>query len=728
MKTITIKRRRRMTKHRKGMTKPRKSNRRIKNRKHKTRRQSGGWGWKSFIKAQHNPLKIVFENDLFLLLRMVTGKNKGIDVKYKTESSGNRVWLIGNTDKTFKELQDGAKDRRYVDFIKVLLEKRPYFNNFETPEEDRDSSKGIILTDEQFCEMFINEPVRDDLNYPGLIEKFNSSGFKCTSSGPSGTSAAPIPKFFRELQEIKKMGLPNVTEQMIAYALNNTDGNVEEAKAILQIAAADSGVSAAGTVRGGPSAALSAAPTRAPTRATIQDFLNAQDGNFPRQLSTNGSCPTYDQALSEINEGQKKKCWIWYILPSSPGQSVISKFFGIGPGANVTPEQYLIHPILGPRYLEMLNAIGIQLINYMKENAGRPFDDVTKFLIQLMGKDVDYEKLKGSLTIFYPILFERGLVDADGEIALLYRNIFPETLLGPPTGPSAAPTRAPTRAPTSAEPAWVAQLKEMGYGQSLINQALEKGIKSVDDTIDYISSMSQAEQVLPVTNLSFIHTIAIADLMNPDVFVTKYVQYYGLQFVKTDSYQIDLHNRSLRDFNKCPDVADWLVMQTIGDGNCLTHAFLQCRSSMYRKIHVKNKERPDEKIAVAQAFRLAFARSNDARFSLNKNPIVMNEFTAGDGRTDLGEGTFAYYAVLFNVILVVFDINQNAIMVANLTKDTAKTGMPVIFVHGDGIHFSSVLPANPSHAEPYVLTYETAIKIECLKEPLSLTNPVVFNL
>ena len=560
MKTITIKRRRRMTKHRKGMTKPRKSNRRIKNRKHKTRRQSGGGGWESFIKAQHNPRSGV--------------KGKGIDVKVEVDQSNTPVrWLIGGNklfDATFGELKASAKDGRYREFIDALesdnaAQKPLLLLNFTDPGRTDDSSKGIWLSHDQFCRLFISDS-NSLLHYPELSKRFHQRQYTCTgTSGPSGAVAPRGPSS--------------------ASAAGTS---------------ASSSASAAGTSAAGTSAA-----------------------SLGPQLTPN--------VLQLINMG-----------------------FSQADAMNA---------------LKMYNNNVNHAANYLSDPA------------------------------------PRGGVVAQPGFGL-----------------------GPTRAPTSAEPAWVAQLKKMGYGQSLINQALEKGIKSVDDAIDYISSMSQAEQVLPVTNLSFIHTIAIADLMNPDVFVTKYVQYYGLQFVKTDSYQIDLHNRSLRDFNKCPDVADWLVMQTIGDGNCLTHAFLQCRSSMYRKIHVKNKERPDEKIAVAQAFRLAFARSNDARFSLNKNPIVMNELTAGDGRTDLGEGTFAYYAVLFNVILVVFDINQNAIMVANLTKDTAKTDMPVIFVHGDGIHFSSVLPANPSHAEPYVLTYETAIKIECLKEPLSLTNPVVFNL
>jgi hypothetical protein len=462
MKTITIKRRRRMTKHRKGTTKGttkhRKSIRRIKNRKHKTRRQSaGGWvfGWDSFINAKENKPAMVIKNDPSLLLRLVTGKNNGIDVKIKMDS-GNRMWLIGNTDKTFKELQDGAKDGRYHGFIMALLHKYPDFNRFETPKKDRDSSKGIILTDEQFCEMFINEPFV--LGYPRLREKFESSGFTCAApSGPSaapaprgpssasasgtstaGTSAAPsaagtsAPPQQSPVDQLVQMGFK---EADAIRALNDANGNADQAVEILLSAAADSGVSVAGT------SAAPGARGAAPTRATIQHFLEAQAGKFPQVLE-GISCPKFADALAEINAGQKKKCWIWYILPSSPGLSDISNFFGIGPNAknpNVTPEQYLDDPTLSARYVAMLNAIGAQLIN-MKKNPGIPFDDVTEFLIHLMGKKVDYEKLKDSLTIFYPFLHKRKLVSE--EIELLYRNIFPEKLLAlsaaPPHGPSAA--------------------------------------------------------------------------------------------------------------------------------------------------------------------------------------------------------------------------------------------------------------------------------------------------
>jgi hypothetical protein len=150
---------------------------------------------------------------------------------------------------------------------------------------------------------------------------------------------------------------------------------------------------------------------------------------------------------------------------------------------------------------------------------------------------------------------------------------------------------------------------------------------------------------------------------------------------------------------------------------------------MYRKIHVKNEDLPVEKIAVAQAFRLEFARINDPKFLLDKHPDIMREFINENGRKDLSEGTFAFYAALFNVILVVFDIRQETIMVANLNEKTAIPNMPVIFIHGDGAHYSSVLPPIPSIPNnPFVLYYQHAKMFKCLTYFLSPENPIRFNL
>jgi hypothetical protein len=235
------------------------------------------------------------------------------------------------------------------------------------------------------------------------------------------------------------------------------------------------------------------------------------------------------------------------------------------------------------------------------------------------------------------------------------------------------------------------------------------------------------EQPFPVRDLSF--KPKMADLMFPDEFVIKYAKEYGIYFDQEESYDDDKH-RTLRNFTTaCPDVTDWRVMYTIGDMNCLTHAFLQCTSSMYRKIHVTNIDIHAEKTGVARAFRLAFA-------NMKPKPNILHDTAEQDllnngGMADLGEDTFASYARLFGVILVVFDY-RGQVMVANLTDVTAIPHMLVIFIHGDGGHFSSVLPqihsgSNPSGSNPFVITYERAKQIACLTKHLTFPNGAALN-
>jgi hypothetical protein len=262
-------------------------------------------------------------------------------------------------------------------------------------------------------------------------------------------------------------------------------------------------------------------------------------------------------------------------------------------------------------------------------------------------------------------------------------------------------------------------LKTMGINEDQIAKAVSNGKNTLDGVLDYIRDNPPEARNLPVTDLSFEYNID--DLKSPDEFVKKYVKAYGLTFDSNDSYQPDTR-RSLVMVNPCP-VANWTVIQTIGDGNCLTHAFLQCMSPKYRKIHMDTQVTNVEKTAVARAFRLAFANINPLLLHANARIDLNNK----GGMADLGEETFASYARLFGVILVVFNVRNSTIMVANLTKETAIRGMPVIFMHGDGGHFSSLLPTVASvPAKPFVIKYADAIQIECLKVPLTFPNESAF--
>jgi uncharacterized protein (DUF1810 family) len=76
----------------------------------------------------------------------------------------------------------------------------------------------------------------------------------------------------------------------------------------------------------------------------LSRFLEAQAGD-------------YDQALSEIRNGQKQTHWMWYIFPQIDGLAVssISKDYSIK--SIDEAKAYLEHPVLGPRLLECAEAV-----------------------------------------------------------------------------------------------------------------------------------------------------------------------------------------------------------------------------------------------------------------------------------------------------------------------------------------------------------------------------------
>jgi uncharacterized protein (DUF1810 family) len=100
-------------------------------------------------------------------------------------------------------------------------------------------------------------------------------------------------------------------------------------------------------------------------------FLEAQEKN-------------YAKALSEIKKGKKQSHWIWYIFPQilGLGTSIPAQYYGIKDMREAT--EFLSHPILGTRLIEISMA-----------------------LLELPGKDAftvlgspDDMKLKSSMTLF----------------------------------------------------------------------------------------------------------------------------------------------------------------------------------------------------------------------------------------------------------------------------------------------------------------------------------------
>ncbi len=81
----------------------------------------------------------------------------------------------------------------------------------------------------------------------------------------------------------------------------------------------------------------------------LQRFVDAQGGGV------------YEQALAELQAGDKRSHWMWFIFPQHRdlGRSGTAKYFGLS-GADEAAA-YLAHPLLGPRLRESTAAVRAQL-------------------------------------------------------------------------------------------------------------------------------------------------------------------------------------------------------------------------------------------------------------------------------------------------------------------------------------------------------------------------------
>lgn len=65
----------------------------------------------------------------------------------------------------------------------------------------------------------------------------------------------------------------------------------------------------------------------------------------------------YTTALLELQMGQKRSHWMWYIFPQLKGlgRSSTAEYYGIS--SMEEAEAYLSHPVLGPRLIEAAEAV-----------------------------------------------------------------------------------------------------------------------------------------------------------------------------------------------------------------------------------------------------------------------------------------------------------------------------------------------------------------------------------
>jgi len=110
---------------------------------------------------------------------------------------------------------------------------------------------------------------------------------------------------------------------------------------------------------------------------TLDRFIKAQEMD-------------YEIALSEIKSGRKRSHWMWYIFPQMKGLgfSSTAQYYAIQNKKEA--EEYLAHPVLGKRLLEISEA----LLEIKSNDAGR-----------VMGYPDDM-KLRSSMTLFYLVSSE----------------------------------------------------------------------------------------------------------------------------------------------------------------------------------------------------------------------------------------------------------------------------------------------------------------------------------
>jgi uncharacterized protein (DUF1810 family) len=117
----------------------------------------------------------------------------------------------------------------------------------------------------------------------------------------------------------------------------------------------------------------------------LRRFVEAQD-------------PVYEQVLAELRAGRKRTHWMWFIFPQlrGLGSSAMAERYGIA--SRQEAEEYLRHPVLGPRLIECT-----RLVNAIE---GRTIDEIFGYPDDL--------KFRSSMTLFAAVAvgqteFQRAL-------------------------------------------------------------------------------------------------------------------------------------------------------------------------------------------------------------------------------------------------------------------------------------------------------------------------------
>jgi uncharacterized protein (DUF1810 family) len=78
---------------------------------------------------------------------------------------------------------------------------------------------------------------------------------------------------------------------------------------------------------------------------------------FDLERFVTAQAPVFATALAELQSGQKRSHWMWFIFPQlrGLGHSAMARHYGIGSLAEA--RAYLAHPLLGPRLVQCTRAV-----------------------------------------------------------------------------------------------------------------------------------------------------------------------------------------------------------------------------------------------------------------------------------------------------------------------------------------------------------------------------------
>lgn len=81
------------------------------------------------------------------------------------------------------------------------------------------------------------------------------------------------------------------------------------------------------------------------------------DEQYSLERFVEAQAPVYATALAEIQCGAKRSHWMWFIFPQlvGLGRSETARFYGIASLGEA--RAYLNHALLGPRYIECVEAL-----------------------------------------------------------------------------------------------------------------------------------------------------------------------------------------------------------------------------------------------------------------------------------------------------------------------------------------------------------------------------------